>query len=46
MTIFKVLMLGVVLAGVFTRCASNQRSQAGSSPTISGYISTGAQTKF
>jgi uncharacterized lipoprotein YajG len=44
--LFKTALLLVALAAIFSGCATSQNSQQSASPTISGYISVGADKSF
>lgn len=43
MIILKMTFFAIVLATMFSGCATNQNSQQSASPTVSGYISVGAE---
>ena len=46
MNFWKIGLLAIAVAALFSGCATGPNSSSSSSPTVSGYISTGVQKQY
>jgi len=46
MKVLKICLLAIAVAALFSGCATGPNSSSSSSPTVSGYMSTGVQKHY